>query len=510
MVASNPFGVPQHELVQRLVDQLSAARGAEDWDRYWSLRGAAKLVLGYTDRHVRRLEANGGPLSGERSRWEPDETVVEALARHVVKGKVNRAAAYDYLVRTGNPPAISKSQFRRRYYDIPRERRGFIEGGPRGRQNEEPRIRQFYDEPFQSLHFDGWVVKLWCRPPVWYVPPDGAPVIQATALNVLDHHTRVVPGMPEVVPGALNHTNVQAALSRAVLRTPEWGPYHGVPGEIHWDNATAHLANALTALLLAIDFSVVATDPYQPQQNGAVENLHNYLVKRFLPSMPFYTGGRQREDGVVYQPRLEDCPPFEWVRDEYIRHLREYNEVWEIEDREDKTPLQLWHEAAERGWSPEPPAEDVTRLLTHREERADVVRGAITIKNVTYIHGALGADDVNGRPVRLWNRTVETVDVYDLNGRHICRAENERFASDDTLDDVRSGRSTRRRGDGALQKRITEAQQEELEAINSAYGASLDPGFERAVDELRDVAAHAGLNTPVDDDDPALGDGVQP
>jgi hypothetical protein len=119
----------------------------------------------------------------------------------------------------------------------------------------------------------------------------------------------------------------------------------------------------------------------------------------------------------------------------------------------------------------------------------------VTVDCNTYIHAVLGP--LTQRWVEIRNLTASTVDVYDLNGRHLCRAENQRTASDEILEDVRSSRAGRRRADRALQKRVTEAQEDELAAIHLQYQETGE-NFQDALDALRDAATDAALHPPIE------------
>jgi hypothetical protein len=176
--------------------------------------------------------------------------------------------------------------------------------------------------------------------------------------------------------------------------------------------------------------------------NGPVESYHAIVKETIAAQYPFSTLAQERLDKTPYWPDPSLIPSFEdWAAD-FIGAVRKYNKTHQPRKLGGKTPLQAWVEAKEK---PEPLEERFARLLAVRRRRVTVYRGAITLDSDCYVSSRLGS--LSRTDVEVGTPEDHRIDVFDLQGRHICRAVDQRFADADEWSAIGHEREERRRAD---------------------------------------------------------------
>lgn len=191
----------------------------------------------------------------------------------------------------------------------------------------------------------------------------------------------------------------------------------GVPRLVQFDNAKAHLAEAMLNGYVELGIASHAIRPGSPWEDGKVERLMRTLGNEFLSAMPGYT--KALTDRYAREPwKPEDCMPIE----EFNVRLQAWIDHYNYERQHSvlgSTPFEAW--CADTGQI----ITVDTAMLRHgflaESKPRKVSKNGLRFKNIDYIHPKL--QKVVGRKVHLrFLPNDETFVEVFIDGQHLCTA----------------------------------------------------------------------------------------
>lgn len=136
---------------------------------------------------------------------------------------------------------------------------------------------------------------------------------------------------------------VLAAIRMGVSHNPQFGPAHGRPELLFWDNGLEFTANAVTEAGARLGSLTVTAYPYSPSKKPKIERINFTIERELLAGLPHYTNGPRRKDGSLYFG-----PNDHLTLDQFVVELTEwianYNSKRPHSSLDGRTPCAAWLE----------------------------------------------------------------------------------------------------------------------------------------------------------------------
>lgn len=305
---------------------------------------------------------------------------------------------------------------------------------------------------------------------------------------LLDSHTRVILSCiiteGDGVKGDPGTETLVALLAAAIHGTvaPDETFIGGVPAVIQYDNAKAHLANAMLHGYLELGIAGHAIRPGSPWEDGRVEALMDTFNQELLAMHPGYT--KAIKDRYDHEPWIpSDCLTIE----EFKAHLEHWIDSYNFERHHtslDATPFEAWKN------DPTPinrVDDDLIRKSFLDESRGRrVSKSGIRFKNIDYTHELLGKLVGKRVTVKFLPNDRTFLDIY-LDGQFVCSAiPHARLSKDQRTLIVRQRNQQIQNVDRIVKQSRRRAQRREREG-NPLAGPERDPSQPlRTVEDLSD------------------------
>lgn len=256
---------------------------------------------------------------------------------------------------------------------------------------------------------------------------------------LIDSHTRVILGCTvtegDGIGGDPNTESLVALMAGAIRgQTAADGTFvGGLPRLVQFDNAKAHLAEAMLNGYLTFGIATHAIQPGSPWQDGRVERLMRTLKDEFLSSLPGYTAAlTDRYNHPVWKP--EDCMAI----DEFMVRLEQWVDVYNYERVHSSlgsTPFEAWRD------DPVPIERVDDGLIRHGflaiHSGRKVSKNGVRFKDIDYVHSGLSRLVGKKVTVRFLPNDRSFIDIY-LDGDFVCSAiPHERMTKDERIQIVR-------------------------------------------------------------------------
>ena len=293
---------------------------------------------------------------------------------------------------------------------------------------------------------------------------------------LLDSHTRVILSCFITEGDGLRGdpgTESLAALLASAIRGVEAADgtfVGGVPATVQFDNAKAHLAQAMLNGYLELGIATHAIKPGSPWEDGRVERLMRTFREEFLAPLPGYTKAlTNRYEHEPWEP--EDCMTVE----EFTVRLQQWVDTYNYERHHsslDSTPFEAWKN------DPTPIRrvdDDLIRQGFMAETRGrSVSKNGIRFKNVDYTDPKLGKLVGKKVTIRYLPNDSTFIDVYVNDQFHCTAVPNTRLSQQDRKQIVRERNSQIRQTDRLVKRSSARAQRRELEG-NPLASPERDP-----------------------------------
>jgi putative transposase len=221
--------------------------------------------------------------------------------------------------------------------------------------------------------------------------PDRAPLGRAWLTLLLDVHSRCVLGFT-VSLDSPSAAGVALAITQGVLLKDNWlnerrlnveWPVHGIPKQLHLDNAKEFHSRALKRGAEQYGISVTYRPPGKPRFGGHIERLMGTLMKR-IQALPGSTSSNvvDRGDYPSEQRAVLTLRKFELVFAREVLGI--YHQ--EVHSELSKPPLAAWREGLTKAEKPRLPANDPKAFVLDFlpfEERF-VGRQGVRLFNISY------------------------------------------------------------------------------------------------------------------------------
>lgn len=257
---------------------------------------------------------------------------------------------------------------------------------------------------------------------------------------LIDSHTRVILGCTvtegDGIGGDPNTESLVALLGGAIRgQAAADGTFvGGVPRLVQFDNAKAHLAEAMLNGYLTLGIATLAIEPGSPWQDGRVERLMLTLKEEFLSSLPGFTAAlKDRYEHPAWVP--EDC----LTMDQFMVHLEQWIDDYNYERVHSSlkaTPFEAWRD------DPTPIERVEDGVIRHgflaSHSGRIVSKSGIRFKDVDYVHLKLSQLVGKRVTIRYLPNDRSFIDVY-LKDEFICTAvPHERATKDERIQIVRA------------------------------------------------------------------------
>lgn len=244
----------------------------------------------------------------------------------------------------------------------------------------------------------------------------------------------------------------------------------GVPAVVQFDNAKAHLAEAMVKGYLELGIATHAIRPASPWEDGRVERLMRTFGEEFLASLPGYT--KALSDRYAHEP---------WTPDqcmgvlEFIVRLQEWVDHYNFERRHSQlkmTPFEAWKE------DPTPITQvddDLVRhgFLAERSGRK-VSKNGVRFKDIDYVSPKLGTKVGKRVTIRYLPNDRSFIDIY-VNDKFLCTAiPHVRLTKDQRTEIVRERNSQINKTNHLIKRSGARAKQRALEG-NPLLAPERDP-----------------------------------
>jgi putative transposase len=284
------------------------------------------------------------------------------------------------------------------------------------------------------------------------------------------------------------NTESLAALLASVIHGQQAGDgtfVGGVPSVVQFDNAKAHLADAMLSGYLTLGIATHAITPGSPWEDGRVERLMRTMNDDFLSALPGYTAALDDRYGRTgWTPA--DCLTI----DEFTMQLSDWVDRYNYEHIHSSlgvTPFDAWRTDTTM-------IRQVDDALVRRSFTA--VRGVRTIskngvryRDIDYVHSDLGS--LVGRKVtlRCLPNDWTFIDVY-IDDVYLCTAvPHTRLSREERIEIVRSRASKLNKVDRLIKSSRKRIEQRDLDA-NPLIAPERQPGRPKRV-----VTTSAGDDT---------------
>ena len=244
----------------------------------------------------------------------------------------------------------------------------------------------------------------------------------------------------------------------------------GVPAVVQFDNARAHLAEAMVNGYLELGIATHAIKPASPWEDGRVERLMRTFGEELLASLPGYT--KALPDRYAHEPWTpEQCMGVQ----EFTARLQEWVDHYNFERRHSElkmTPFEAWKE------DPTPITRVDDDLVRHgflaEKSGRKVSKNGVRFKDVDYVSPELGTKVGKRVSIRYLPNDRSFIDVY-LNGTFLCTAvPHARLTQDERKQIVRQRNSQVNKGHHLIKRSGARAKRRELEG-NPLLAPERDP-----------------------------------
>lgn len=295
---------------------------------------------------------------------------------------------------------------------------------------------------------------------------------------LIDSHTRVILGCTitegDGVGGDPNTESLVALMGGAIRgQTAADGTFvGGVPRLVQFDNAKAHLAEAMLNGYLTLRIATHAIQPGSPWQDGRVERLMRTFKDEFLSSLPGFTGAlTDRYDHPAWEP--DDCMSM----DEFMVRLEQWIDDYNYERVHSSlgcTPFEAWRD------DPVPIERVDDALIRHgflaSHRGRKVSKNGVRFKDVDYVHAGLSRLVGKKITIRYLPNDRSFIDVY-LDDEFVCTAiPHERMSKDERIEIVRERERDVRKVNKIVKRSRKRAIEREL-AGNPLAGPERDPSM---------------------------------
>ena len=191
----------------------------------------------------------------------------------------------------------------------------------------------------------------------------------------------------------------------------------GVPRLVQFDNAKAHLAEAMLNGYLELGIAAHAIRPGSPWEDGKVERLMRTFKDEFLSALPGYTKAlTDRYEREPWTP--EDCMPIEEFNERLQEWIDHYN-FDRVHSALGTTPFEAWRDDTGEIQVVEPAMLRHGFLAETRPRK--VSKNGLRFRNIDYTHPKLAT--YVGRKVELRYLPNDTtfIEVF-IDGQHVCTA----------------------------------------------------------------------------------------
>lgn len=256
---------------------------------------------------------------------------------------------------------------------------------------------------------------------------------------LIDSHTRVILGCTvtegDGIGGDPNTESLVALMAGAIRgQTAADGTFvGGVPRLVQFDNAKAHLAEAMLNGYLTLGIATHAIQPGSPWQDGRVERLMRTLKDEFLSSLPGYTAAlTDRYEHPAWKP--EDC----MTMDEFMVRLDQWVDDYNFERVHSSlgsTPFETWRDDTVHIQRVDDGLIRHGFLASHSGRK--VSKNGVRFKDVDYVHAGLSRLVGKKITIRYLPNDRSFIDIY-LDDEFVCTAvPHERMSKDERIQIVR-------------------------------------------------------------------------
>jgi transposase InsO family protein len=305
---------------------------------------------------------------------------------------------------------------------------------------------------------------------------------------LIDSHTRVILGCTvtegDGIGGDPNTESLVALLAGAIRGSAAAdGTFvGGLPRLVQFDNAKAHLADAMLNGYLELGIATHAIQPGSPWQDGRVERLMLTLKDEFLSGLPGFTAAlTDRYNHPAWTPG--DC----LTMDEFMVRLEQWIDHYNYERNHSSlgcTPFEAWRD------DPVPIERIDDGLIRHgflavRTGRK-ISKNGVRFRDVDYVHVALSRLVGKKVAVRFLPNDRSFIDVY-LDDAFVCTAvPHARMSKDERLQIIRERERDVRAVNRVIKRSRKRAVEREL-AGNPLLSPARDPSLpDRSVDGTGD------------------------
>lgn len=411
----------------------------------------AEHVLGVSERHLWRWLARGTTETTPRKGFVLSRD--EEVAFFEANGSITRA--YELLRGRGVTRCSLRTFQRAIGQSFNPSERAYARKGERARRD--LLVRMEIALPARNAVWQADHVEL----PIYVTPPIGRIPIKPWATFMVDCGTRGITGF------ALNLRQTQAdvlvAIRHGVLPDPRYGPFHGVPGVLVWDNGMEFLAESVTQVAGKLGCAVKPTDAYAPEQKPVIERLNRTIQDELLSTLPFYADGPRNRAGKLYgseQARLSYGELCERVY-AWVTH---YNLQRPHSRLDGRTPAKAWEDDVAPLRTIDPAA---ARCITTPSKQVKVTTKGVRANSRHYVWP--GADDLTGTEVEVFYMPHDqrSIDVYQA-GRFVAAASPSDSLTPEETKAILAARQASKQKASDLRRSASRNQRVRFASMNSA------------------------------------------
>ena len=293
---------------------------------------------------------------------------------------------------------------------------------------------------------------------------------------LLDSHTRMILACTltegDGIKGDPNTESLVALMASAIRghEAADGTFVGGVPRLVQFDNAKAHLADAMLNGYLTLRIATHAIEPGSPWEDGRVERLMRTMKDEFLATLPGYTGALT--DRYGHEPwKPEDC----LTTEEFLARLELWVDSYNYERHHSvlhSTPFEAWRE--DTAPIERVPDELIRRGFLAESKPRRVSKNGVRFRSVDYVHETLGSLVGKKVSVRFLPNDRSFIDVY-LDDAFLCTAvPHERLTKDERIQIVRARNGELRKVDQIVKRSRQRARTRDLEG-NPLLSPERDP-----------------------------------
>ncbi|MGW2975216.1 Mu transposase C-terminal domain-containing protein [Streptomyces mirabilis] len=258
----------------------------------------------------------------------------------------------------------------------------------------------------------------------------------------IDCARKVIMGVA-VTPHAPSRDAVLAALRMSLDRAEPFGPAGGVPNLIRVDRGKDFLSTTVISALGALAVPVIDLPAYTPHLKGTIEALNNAVEKMLFASMPRYVHQQRLTGGRTADPD-EPALTFEAFVELLLEWVRWWNNEHKPQALGGRTPMEAWRA------DPTPLYDVPAEQLAHFGLEDDGLTRVVTTRGVQmgnrfYIDPWMVGRGGTRVAVRRLPHHDTSVEIFDLDGTHLCSAVLAEAASKEQIRAVRNARKAKAR-----------------------------------------------------------------